>query len=73
MAPMERVSAFIRRNPFFMDNDTIMMAGSEAYIAALMYYNSIKRVAAENVPGAKAIYDDLKVRFEINQKKPPID
>ncbi|MGV8879207.1 MAG: hypothetical protein ACOH2A_09265 [Sphingobacteriaceae bacterium] len=50
-------------------NDTIMAAGSEAFSAALMYYNSVKRASEENVPGAKAIYEDLKVRFEVNRKK----
>ena len=50
-------------------DDTIMMSGSEAYIAALMYYNSVKEAARRNVPGAKAIYDDLKVRFEQSKKK----
>ena len=50
-------------------NDTIMMCGSEAYIAALMYYNSVKEAARRNVPGAKAIFDDLKIRFEQSKKK----
>ncbi len=45
-------------------SDTTMMAGSEAYIAALSYYNSVKMAAKMNIPGAKAIYDDLKKRFE---------
>lgn len=52
-------------------DDTIMMAGSEAYVAALMYYNSVKAAAKNNVPGAKAIYDDLKIRFERAHKKEP--
>lgn len=50
-------------------NDTIMMSGSEAYTAALSYYNSVKEAARRNVPGAKAIYDDLKVRFERTKEK----
>lgn len=45
-------------------NDTTMMAGSEAYMAALAYYNSVKLAAKMNVPGAKAISDDLSKRFE---------
>lgn len=45
-------------------NDSIMLAGSEAYISALSYYNSVKMAARMNVPGAKAIYEDLKKRFE---------
>ncbi|MDO1446838.1 hypothetical protein Q0590_11275 [Rhodocytophaga aerolata] len=43
--------------------DTMMLAGSEAYIAALAYYNSVKQAAKMNVPGARAIYDDLSKRF----------
>lgn len=50
-------------------NDTAMMAGSEAYVAALSYYNSVKMAAKMNVPGAKAIYDDLKKRFEANGRR----
>ncbi|MGL1889323.1 MAG: hypothetical protein OCD76_22605 [Reichenbachiella sp.] len=45
-------------------SDTTMMAGSEAYVASLSYYNSVKMAAKMNVPGAKAIHDDLKKRFE---------
>ncbi len=43
--------------------DTMMLAGSEAYIAALVYYNSVKQAAKMNIPGARAIYDDLSKRF----------
>ena len=50
-------------------NDTAMMAGSEAYVAALSYYNSVKMAAKMNVPGAKPIYDDLRKRFS---KKSPV-
>lgn len=45
-------------------NDTAMLAGSEAYISALSYYNSVKQAAKVNVPDAKAIYEDLRKRFE---------
>ncbi len=44
-------------------DDTMMLAGSEAYIAALSYYNSVKQAAKINVPNAKTIYEDLKERF----------
>ncbi|MEP4534968.1 MAG: hypothetical protein ABJ004_17875 [Cyclobacteriaceae bacterium] len=44
-------------------NDTTMMAGSEAFVSALSYYNSVKMAAKMNIPGAKAIYDDLAKRF----------
>lgn len=44
--------------------DTITQAGSEAYLNALNYYNSVKQAAKSDVPGAKSIYEDLKKRFE---------
>lgn len=50
-------------------NDTVMMAGSEAYIAALSYYNSVKMATKMNVPGAKPIHDDLKKRFALNGQR----
>jgi hypothetical protein len=43
--------------------DTEMAAGSEAYQAALVFYNSVKVAAAQDVPGAKAVYEELKTRF----------
>lgn len=50
-------------------NDTMMLAGSEAFMAALAYYNSVKSdrraVATKmNVSGAKRIYEDLNKRFD---------
>lgn len=50
-------------------NDTEMLAGSEAYTAALIYYNSVKQAAKNNVPNAAAIYDDLSKRFDGQGKK----
>lgn len=44
-------------------DDTIMLAGSEAYTASLAYYNSIKQAAKQNIPNAKNIYEDLRARF----------
>lgn len=46
--------------------DTLMLAGSEAYVAALSYYNSVKLATRMNIPGAKPVYEDLKVRFDSN-------
>lgn len=45
-------------------DDTATLCGSEAYQAALAYYNSVKQAAKLNVPNAKAVYEDLSVRFE---------
>jgi hypothetical protein len=50
-------------------DDTMMQAGAESYINALGYYSSVKQAAKANVPGAKAVYDDLKVRFAKKSKK----
>ena len=44
-------------------DDTEMTAGSEAYQAALVFYKSVKMAAAQDIPGAKAIYEELKTRF----------
>jgi hypothetical protein len=44
-------------------DDTEMTAGSEAYQAALVFYKSVKMAAAQDIPGAKAVYEELKTRF----------
>ena len=44
-------------------DDSIMLSGSEAYVASLAYYNTVKIGSRMNVPNAKAIYDDLRKRF----------
>jgi hypothetical protein len=44
-------------------DDTVMAAGSEAYMAALAYYNNVKLAAKQNIPGAKDIFNDLQKRF----------
>jgi hypothetical protein len=49
--------------------DTTMVAGSEAFVASLGYYNTTKQGAKQNVPNAKTVYDDLRVRFEDNGPK----
>lgn len=45
-------------------NDTILLAGGEALYNALIYYNTVKQAAKNNIPDAKTIYEDLKKRFE---------
>jgi hypothetical protein len=50
-------------------NDTIMIAGSEAYQAALIFYNAAKAAAAQDVPGAKEVYNDLRSRFPRGKHK----
>lgn len=44
-------------------DDTTMAAGAESYICALTYYNSVKQASKIDVPGAKAIAEDLGKRF----------
>ena len=46
-----------------MLDDTMLLCGSEAYIAVLAFYTYLKGAAKANVPGAKTIYDDLGIRF----------
>jgi hypothetical protein len=50
-------------------DDTEMIAGSEAYQAALAFFKSVKMAAAQNVPGAKAVYEELKARFPGNRQR----
>jgi len=50
-------------------DDTVMVAGSEAYVAALAFYNNVKLAAKQNVPGAKIINDELSARFTYKTRK----
>lgn len=45
-----------------MENSA-MLASSEAYQAALLFYQSVKAAAKMGVPGAQTIYEDLRGRF----------
>ncbi|HRZ96429.1 MAG TPA: hypothetical protein P5084_02655 [Paludibacter sp.] len=49
--------------------DTMMVSGSEAYNAALVFYNSVKGASRVNVPGSEAVYNDLHQRFAVKLKK----
>lgn len=48
---------------FDMLDDTMLLCGSEAYVAVLAFYAYLKGAAKMNVPGAKTILDDLSARF----------
>jgi hypothetical protein len=50
-------------------DDTTMTSGSEAYQAALVFYNSVKMAARQDVPGAKAVYEELRKRFPGTRRK----
>ena len=49
-------------------NDSMMLAGSEAYQAALVFYTSIKAAAKSGVANAETIYNDLSARFPGGRK-----
>jgi hypothetical protein len=51
-------------------SDTKTLAGSEAYLAALAFYQSVRTAARNHVPGAEAIYRDLASRFPGAPSKP---
>ena len=44
-------------------NDTTLQAGSEAYTAALIFYNAVKGATKAGEPGMKNVYDNLQSRF----------
>ena len=48
-----------------LDNisDTRMLAGSEAIMAAGLYYASVREAASKNVPDARTIYEEFRLRF----------
>jgi hypothetical protein len=66
MAAFNELMSLLQLAEPLCDNlrDTQMLAGSEAYTAALAYYNSVKQAAKMNVPNAKTIFEDLSKRFE---------
>lgn len=44
-------------------DDTVLAVGSEAYVAALAFYNSAKYAAKSNVPGSDTVIEELSKRF----------
>lgn len=53
-----------------LDNleNSMMVAGSEAWYAALSYYRSVQYHAKMGVPGAQTILDELRPLFEARSK-----
>jgi hypothetical protein len=49
--------------------DTVMAAGSEAFHAALAFYHNAQAAARDDIPGAKAICEELKARFPGGRRK----
>jgi hypothetical protein len=44
-------------------SDTLILSGSEAFQAALIFYKSVKTAMASNIQNAGTIYNDLSGRF----------
>ena len=49
-------------------SDTMTLAGSDAFAAALIFYNSVHSAQRSNVVKASTIFDDLSSRFPGRQK-----
>lgn len=67
----EVLSSMLRLSEQLTSNldDTLMLSGSEAYVAALGYYNAVRHAAKSNIPTAKEIYNDLRQRFPGRSRK----
>jgi len=44
-------------------SDTILLSGSEAFQAALLFYNNVKTAKKVNIGSSLSVYDDLSARF----------
>ncbi|MGM9475024.1 hypothetical protein ACS5PU_01290 [Pedobacter sp. GSP4] len=44
-------------------NDTVMLAGSEALVSAMLYYGQVKEAYKKGITTSKPIYEDLSKRF----------
>jgi hypothetical protein len=44
-------------------DDSLMLVGSEIWLADLSFCQTVRQAAKRDVPGADTIYDDLKERF----------
>ena len=51
------------RQFYEMIDDLVMLSGSEAYHWARLFYQSVKMAKEQGVPGAQAIYEELRKRF----------
>ena len=65
---LERVQALEREVA-----DIGIVAGSDAYIHFLSYYNSVKKASELGEPGASTIYEELSKQFPGRKKKTPPD
>ncbi|GHT33380.1 hypothetical protein FACS189434_07340 [Bacteroidia bacterium] len=60
----DRLIAFAR-----IVEDSMMASGDEACHDALMYYNNVREVARQRVPGAEAVYKQLSPYFKKSKRK----
>ena len=44
-------------------DDTLLLVGSEIWMADLSFYQTVRQAAKRDVPGADTVYDELRVRF----------
>jgi hypothetical protein len=51
------------RQVFELIDDISLLSGSEAFKCALAFYGYIKLLALQDVPNAKAVFEELKKRF----------
>ncbi len=49
-------------------SDTMLIAGSEAFVAALSFYAAVQGAAKRNIPNADVIYKELRPRFAVSRK-----
>jgi hypothetical protein len=54
-------------------DDTEMVLAHQLYLPDLSFYQSVQLAANRNVPGAQAIYDDLKSRFPGHPHTTPVN
>jgi hypothetical protein len=53
--------------------DLQMCAGSDALQNALIFYNSVKMAAANDIVGAKVVYEELRKRFPATRRRKPAE
>ena len=63
MKAIETLRSFYSLEQLGMLSGNLILAGSDAYSAALMFYGSVKSAKKSNVTKAGSIYDDLSSRF----------
>jgi hypothetical protein len=54
-------------------DDTDMVLAHQIYLPDLSFYQNVQMAAKRNVPGAQAIYDDLKARFPGHPHTTPVN